>query len=130
MDRAERQYNKLSDVAPTIVNMQDRRKLESHLQSLLAKMRRQTNLMAGHANHGKRYTKADKATIKTMTIARESTEDIAKALGRTVKGVEQQRAKIIVETTPEHLSATQHTWNIPTEAAARALQAPQHYSSV
>lgn len=96
--------------------MQTLQNLETHILSLpteecekiqkmyhhsLIKFRHKTHTERGEEKYGKKYSPDEQFIIQTMTNQDNTDEEIAKFLKRSVKGIIQQRQKLIVMNDPE-----------------------------
>jgi|688.fasta_scaffold41016_7 hypothetical protein len=64
----------------------------------LLRFRTKTHKELGEENYGKGYSRDEKDAIQTMTEKGFTDEEIASHLKRSVKGITQQRQKLIVKT--------------------------------
>jgi intergrase/recombinase len=73
----------------------------SIVDSYVSRLRTQTQKEKGNLKYKKRYSREEKDAIKFMTEKGSTDEEIARHLKRSVKGVTQQRQKLISVENPE-----------------------------
>lgn len=78
----------------------DRKKIQKVYHASLTKFRHKTHKERGEFNYGKPYTLQDEITLQYLTNQGYSNEYIAHKMGRSVKGIIQQRQKLIVKKNP------------------------------
>ena len=103
---------------------QDKLAFCAKVQGIQRKARTEAHHALGAVNYGKRYTKADREMMMTLTASGYNKYDIAEQLKRTVIGATQQRQKVLV-TAGENTSSIVAKYPGTTESAFEML-APQH----
>jgi len=96
----------------------------ARIQGIQRKARTEAHHALGAVNYGKRYTKADRELMMTLTASGYNKYEIAEQLFRTVIGSTQQRQKVLVQ---EGETTTSLPVRFP-EIAETAFEmlAPQH----
>ena len=101
-----------------------RERMMSMLDSGVSRLRTQTQKEKGNVKYNKRYSREEKDAIKFMTEKGSTDEEIAQHLERSVKGVIQQRQKLISVENPA--LATQLVSNWSPSNADPSFIIPQH----
>jgi uncharacterized protein YwgA len=102
----------------------DREKIQKVYHTSLTRFRTKTHRERGDDNYGKPYSSEEQKKIQELSNQGFSDEYIAQELKRSVKGVVQQRQKLIVTLNPEESNKLVKKFT-PLEPCANFL-IPQH----
>ena len=88
-----------------------RKCMMSIVDSYVSRLRTQTQNEKGNLKYKKRYSREEKDAIKFMTEKGSTDEEIARHLKRSVKGVTQQRQKLISVENPAQVKQLVSSWS-------------------